>query len=129
LDSQLPLFAKNAFNSPIKKLGDATAMCEYDRTMNYKTKVTQEDLINRQRDLYRIFLKKVPSKKMLRLEMEREDSGLQDFVCNNLKPTYEYATGIHTIELIEAMAASQIENGLEELEGIHTEACASWKNY
>ena len=85
------------------------------RLMNRKTKITVDDLIQRQQDIYALFLKNVPSKRMLMLEIQGEDSGLQDFVCDNLKPQFAYATDIHTIELIEAMAASQIGNGLEEV--------------
>jgi len=40
---------------------------------------------------------------------------LQEWVCNNLKPEIDFATGISIIDAAWYIAESQIENGMEKL--------------
>jgi hypothetical protein len=84
-------------------------------TIRRKETVTPDDLLKRKREIYGLFLVGRPSIKMLIDEDQRKDSGLQDFVCDNLKTRFSYATGISIIEAVDAIVISQIENGEETL--------------
>ena len=82
--------------------------------------VSREDLLDRKMALYAVFLSKVPPRELVILEEKRmEVPGhltLQDFICDNLRHEFAYATGISILEAVDAIVISQVENGGEDLD-------------
>lgn len=84
--------------------------------MNGPSPVTEKMLREREREVLGLFCKIKPPMKLIVEWARNENNDLQDWVCNNFKPEYSYATGIEVIESAERIAHSQIDNGLECLE-------------
>lgn len=82
---------------------------------DHRIAVSNKDLESRKLAIYALFLKKIPPIQMIRDEEAREDSGLQDFICDNLKDEFCYATGLSVMDAVDAIVISQIENGDEKL--------------
>lgn len=81
-----------------------------------REKITKADIYERQREFYKLLCGVKPPMKMIEAEAAREDSGLQDWVNDNLLHKWQFATGISVIEAAEAISISQIGNGGEELD-------------
>jgi hypothetical protein len=76
--------------------------------------VTRQDILQRKKNLYQIFCSKLP----VDIWVENTDnyfSSLQDFVCDNLRDDFSYATAYSVINAIDDIVISQIENGDEQL--------------
>lgn len=82
---------------------------------DHRDVVTLKDIRRRKFVIYGLFLKKEPTAEMLDLDEAREGGKLQDFVCDNLKDEFSYATGLSIIEAVDAIVVSQIDNGGERI--------------
>ena len=88
--------------------------------MNRRTKVSMQMLYERQQDILGLFCKAKPPIELIIAwnsdsEIEPLES-LQDWVCDNQKKEFSYATGIDMIDAAIIIARSQIDNGGEQLE-------------
>ena len=79
----------------------------------YKKVVDQFAIIERMRDVLECFLLDKPSYLQVEYYLKCEDTSFQEWVCNNLKPQFDYATAYSVLNAAEDVAYSQIENGLE----------------
>jgi hypothetical protein len=73
------------------------------------------------KDLFGAFLKKIPSDELMQKYFNHSEEGdkydddgftaMQDFVCNNLKPEFNWSTGIGIIEGVEHIVEEAFING------------------
>lgn len=79
--------------------------------------VNNQDLIDRQMDIYRLFCTPSPTREMIEETfINNESSDLQDFIYSHLKPEFDYASGYQIICAAEDISQSQLVNGDEKLE-------------
>ncbi len=81
-----------------------------------RTPISKEKLIDRQVDVIAQFVDlKDGDTSLIEDSIASEEwDDLQNFICNNLKKKFSYATALSVIEAAELMAFSQIENGMEK---------------
>jgi len=89
-----------------------------------RTPVYKSDIKYRLSTLYSLFLNRLPPLEVLFDEFNGLETSispfvsnytLQDWVCDNLKSEFDYATGLSVIESINSIVVSQIENGGERI--------------
>lgn len=81
--------------------------------LDQRKTITHEDIIKRKTELYRIFCTKVPPVDWM--TDADEFPKLQDFVCDNLREMFGYATALSIIEAIDNISISQVDNGNEKI--------------
>ena len=73
--------------------------------------VNKKQLIERQIKVIEAFCKKSPK---IEWFINEEWDLLQDFICDNLKSEFSYATGISVMDAADSISLSQVENGMEK---------------
>lgn len=82
----------------------------------WKTKITKQTIIDRQRECIKLFCGKLPPRKLFNPDPTGLNIGmLQDWIGLNLLPQWSFSTNLAVLEAAEAIAISQIENGYEEV--------------
>lgn len=77
--------------------------------------VSRKNLFMRKMAIIKLFCGRVPPESVRKAEEAGDFDPLQQWVSDHLKPAFEYATALSVIEAADAIAASQIENGMEKL--------------
>ena len=80
--------------------------------INNKQRISRDQLIERQMAIFTTFCVGTPDINWIK--NERWDK-LQDWVCDNLRPEFSYATGISVMDAATNISESQVDNGMEEL--------------
>lgn len=75
--------------------------------------VTPALLLKRRQQLFSLFCNITPTLELLRQDPDGSAVILQQYVADNIRPRFSYATAKSIVEAVNAIATSQIDNGYE----------------